>query len=282
MTGNARMTVWDVELGLAVHIKAPNGKFVVIDLGSKEGVSPISSLQDETVAYMVFTHPHHDHFSDIQNLRKARPSVLWRVKRYSDEELMKDVLEKDKADFEAYIKLSNDYKGTLTEEEKPSSGIPLGGLKAEVFSTNECDKENKNNSSGIVVITLGKAKIVVCGDNEKASLDVLMGDDKFKAAIHNAWILIAPHHGRENAYSEDFISMVKPLITIVSDTAKGTTSVADKYGANSRGYQVINGSNNKIEDRSCLTTRKDGNIVIDFCDATTIAPNGTLIIYTHC
>ena len=30
----ATMTVWDVQLGLAIHVKAPNGKYIVIDLGT--------------------------------------------------------------------------------------------------------------------------------------------------------------------------------------------------------------------------------------------------------
>ena len=34
MAKRATMKIWNVELGLAVHIKAPNGKYIVIDLGS--------------------------------------------------------------------------------------------------------------------------------------------------------------------------------------------------------------------------------------------------------
>lgn len=277
-----RMKVWNVELGLAVHIQAPNGKYVVIDLGSTADVSPISYLQNEKVAYMVITHPHHDHFSDIQHLGKARPEVLWRVKSFTDNELMEGVLEKDRADFEAYIKFCNSYTGNLTAEEEPNTGNPLGGMKAQVFQTRLCEKNNINNFSGIVVLTMGRAKIVVCGDNEKPSIDKIMISDDFREAVKNAWIFVAPHHGRDNAYSDEFVDLVKPLITIVSDTTKGETSVAEKYGRKSKGYEVINNSTKKIERRECLTTRKDGNIVIDFGDASLSAPNGTMIVYTHC
>ena len=68
MAKTAIMKVWNVELGLAVHIKAPNGKYVVIDLGSTQNVSPIASLMFKNVGYMVITHPHHDHISDIKNM----------------------------------------------------------------------------------------------------------------------------------------------------------------------------------------------------------------------
>ena len=51
MAKTAVMKVWDVELGLAIHIAAPNGKYIVIDLGSKAGVSPLRSLLLKTVGF---------------------------------------------------------------------------------------------------------------------------------------------------------------------------------------------------------------------------------------
>ena len=58
MTRLATMQVWNVELGLAIHIKAPNGKYIVIDLGRKNNFSPLYQLKNEKVGYMVITHPH--------------------------------------------------------------------------------------------------------------------------------------------------------------------------------------------------------------------------------
>ena len=34
MARQAVMTIFDVQLGLAVHVKAPNGKYIIIDLGT--------------------------------------------------------------------------------------------------------------------------------------------------------------------------------------------------------------------------------------------------------
>lgn len=93
MAKTAIMKVWNVDLGLAVHIKAPNGKYIVIDLGSTKGLSPISYLHGKNVGYMVITHPHHDHFSDILNIGNARPTVLYRCHDYTRGELMTGILE---------------------------------------------------------------------------------------------------------------------------------------------------------------------------------------------
>ena len=62
----ATMTVWDVQLGLAIHVKAPNGKYIVIDLGTGTyNTSPLRKRMWDNIAYMVLTHPHLDHISDI-------------------------------------------------------------------------------------------------------------------------------------------------------------------------------------------------------------------------
>ena len=282
MAKTAIMKVWNVELGLAIHIVAPNGKYIVVDLGSKSGVSPLRSLQYKSVGYMVITHPHYDHFSDIQNIDYGYPQVLWRVTDYSRKELIESAREEEKNDFVKYCDFTESFTGTLTEEEKPSSGNPFDGLSARVFSTSLCDKSNKNNFSAIVVFQLGNAKIVVCGDNEKASFDKLMAKDSFKEAVKNAYVLVAAHHGRESGYYEEFVSLVNPYLTIISDTSKGDTSVTEKYDNKTQGYPIYNNSNRKKETRKCLTTRNDGNIMIEFGETDDSRYGGTLSASINC
>lgn len=276
MAKTAIMKVWNVELGLAVHIKAPNGKYVVIDLGSTQNVSPMASLRFKKVGYMVITHPHHDHFSDIRNIAWAKPDVLWRVKAYSREELLSGVRNQEKDDFVAYCDFCDGYNGTVPEEDLPASGNPFDGMKVRVFSTNSCDKENKNNFSAIVVIELGNAKVVICGDNENDSLNLLMQRSDFKETVRNAWILVAPHHGRESGYHNDFVCLVNPYLTIISDTTKGETSVTEKYSSKSRGCRVWKKGEYTPTERKCLTTRNDGNIEVVFGESDDPSYSGTL------
>lgn len=280
MAKTATMKIWNVELGLAVHIKAPNGKYVVIDLGSTQNISPMASLMFKKVGYMIITHPHHDHFSDIRNTVLAKPDVLWRVKAYSREELLSGVRNQEKDDFVAYCDFCDGYNGTVPEEDLPSSGNPFDGMKVRVFSTNSCDKENKNNFSAIVVIELANAKIVVCGDNENDSLNLLMQRLDFKEAICNAWILVAPHHGRESGYNNDFVDLVRPYLTIISDTKKGETSVAEKYTSKSQGWGVWKVGEHTSTGRKCLTTRSDGNIEVIFGESDNPSYSGQLVVTT--
>ena len=264
MRTNAIMTVWNVELGLAVHVEAPNERYIVIDLGSRQGFSPLKRLEGCDVGYMVITHPHLDHISDISNIHYAVPEILNRCHAYNREELLENVRACDRKTFDQYCNFVERYTGSVSEEDSPESGNPFGGLTAKVFRTNNCDKSNKNNFSAIVVIEFCDVKIVVCGDNETESLESLMTQFDFRQKVSNADILVAPHHGRESAYCEDFVNLVSPKLTVISDTTKSEASAVDKYTRASKGLNVLNSSSWQYEARKCLTTRNDGNIQICF------------------
>lgn len=274
MRTNATMTVWNVELGLAVHVEAPNERYIVIDLGSRQGFSPLKKLEGCDVGCMVITHPHLDHISDISNIYLAKPRVLYRCHAYTRDELLENVRPCDRNTFVQYCNFVERYTGSISEEDSPESGNPFGGLTAKVFGTNNCDKSNKNNFSAIVVIEFCGVKIVVCGDNETESLESLMTRADFRQKVSNADILVAPHHGRESAYCEDFVNLVSPKLTVISDTIKSEASAVDKYTRASKGFSVFNSSSRQYEARKCLTTRNDGNIKIDF-------GQDKFAVYTH-
>lgn len=287
MAKTAIMRVWDVELGLAIHVEAPNGKYVVIDLGSKSDVNPLKALNGKTVGYMVITHPHHDHFSDIKNINYGFPTVLQRVTAYNRDELIASAREGEQDDFVEYCDFCDSFNSPLQTQNDPKTSTPFDGLTAEVFSASACDKGNKNNFSAIVVLKLGNAKVVVCGDNEEASFKELMKEDSdnakaFKAAVKDAYILVAAHHGRDSGYYDDFVSLVKPYLTIISDTVKGDTSVTEKYDSKTKGWSVYNCSTGKNETRKCLTTRNDGNIEVTFGESDDPKYSGSLSASFNC
>ena len=275
------MKIWNVELGLAVHIKAPNGKYIVIDLGSTNSTSPLKSLSGKEVGYMIITHPHLDHFSDIENINYAKPQILSRCKDYTRSELLEGIRDCDRDKIIQYCNFSESYSSPVPPYMDPRTEAPFDGLTTEVFSTSACDKSNKNNFSSIVVLKLGNAKVVVCGDNEKESFENLMKQTDFKEAVKNAWVLVAPHHGRESGYYEEFVDLVKPDITIISDKSGTDTSASQKYTNKSKGYKVNNKLTGEKKDRYCLTTRKDGNIEVIFGETDSFGYIGTLQINTH-
>lgn len=277
MARQATMTVWDVQLGLAIHVKAPNGKYIVIDLGTgtyeSGNSSPILKRRQDNIAYMILTHPHLDHISDILNFDINQPKILQRPKSLTNAEVMYDVRDCDKDKFKKYCEINDRYNSPVRndDENNPDNSNNYSGLDIQTFSTSACDHSNFNNFSIITVFMLYGIKVVVCGDNEKESLDILMSRDDFQDAVKNADVLVAPHHGRESAYHSDFVSLVNPRITIISDTSKSDASASEKYTNISRGW-LINGTK-----RYCLTTRNDGNIEVTFGES--YDPNHYNVLY---
>jgi hypothetical protein len=135
-------------------------------------------------------------------------------------------------------------------------------MKFKVFQTPELPETNLNNRSLLSVIEFEGIKIIIPGDNEYASLELLMKRDDFKNAVKDADILLAPHHGRESAFHQEFVTLVNPRITVISDGSVVNTSANSKYSSKSRGWSVYNKGVSK--DRYLLTTNCDGEIYIDF------------------
>lgn len=280
----AEMTVYNVQMGLAIHVKAPNGKYIVIDLGtgkSEDGNdSPIKKLKWANVGYMVITHPHMDHISDILNFNDANPSILRHCVGLKNQEILslagddKNALKK----YQAYIDVINQYTGSI--EGNPSNpDVPsnYGGLEIKTFSTSHCDNSNFNNFSVITVLKLGNVKVVVCGDNETESLEVLMDREDFKDAVKGSQVLVAPHHGRESAYHSEFVNWVNPNLTIISDGKYQSFSASLKYSSASSGAAVYDRNGNQGK-RFCVTTRNDGNMKVTFGETDDIKYNGTLYV----
>lgn len=278
MVKTATMKIWDVELGLSIHIKAPNNRYIVIDLGRKDDFSPLAELRGKEIGYMVITHPHKDHIDDIGNISYARPNVLWRVKDFTRNELLLNAQNfRDRQIINQYCDFVEGYSRTISPTESPANGTPFDGLTAEVFHTNECGKSNINNFSAIIVLNLSNVKIVICGDNESASFNKLMEDTHFQNCVKNADVLVAAHHGRVSGYHNEFVSLVSPSITIVSDTINPDTTASNRYSAKSKGWKVFD-KWGTAEIRKCLTTRCDGNIEIEFGESSNPQYSGVLHI----
>ena len=267
MFGMVEMNIYDVQMGLAVHVKAPNGKYIVIDLGAGEedNYSTLKKRIFDKVGCMVITHPHLDHISDIKNLKYADPGTLYCVRSISADVIMARATPETKHIFQQYVNVCGEYVPPVSVGHPDDPEVPsnYGGLKMAFFCDDTCDISNFNNFSIITVFEFEGIKVVVCGDNEVESLEKLMRQSEFREAISKAYVLVAPHHGRKSSYYKDFMACVNPYLTIISDGKYWDSSAVKEYSDASRGWTVYDGCGNKKE-RYCLTTRQDGNIKILF------------------
>lgn len=276
MSNHCEVVFWDVQHGHMTYIKTPNNRHIVIDLGTgdyskgKESFSPLLHLRDKygvtQLDYVTITHPHLDHIDDILNFDELSPKVLNRPKHLSNEEVMERVIERDREKFEKYCEINNRYSQPVSSSSPNNTSNPenWGGLEIISFTPRSCNHNNFNNHSIVTVIRFAKMKIVIPGDNEKCSFDELMEKEGFNEAISNADILLAPHHGRESGYNDEFVKTVNPRLTVVSDGRFCDTSANARYTNRSRGWTVHKSSNGTSRVRKCLTTASDGEVVAHF------------------
>ena len=266
------MVFWDVQHGNATYIKTPNGRHVVIDLGTGSykgknvSFSPLLHIKKrygvKNINFLRITHPHKDHISDILNFYELYPRTFSRPSGLTKDDVMKDVRKEDKPYYEKYFEIDEFYSAPLSEEDKLDKPENWGGALFESFYP-PLDRTNINNCSHVTVIAYAQSKIIIPGDNEPSSWQELLKRVSFRNAIKNADILLAPHHGRESGWCKDLFEYFKPRLTIISDGRFGDTSATDRYSKVSTGW-IVHKRSGDDEKRYCVTTRNDGVIFVEF------------------
>lgn len=237
----AIIVFWDVDHGHAAYLQSPNGRHIVIDLGtgsygSNFEFSPLEHLKSQygvtQLDYVIITHPHVDHIDDIFNFDVMSPKILLHPKHLDK----KPILEK----------ASN-----------------WGGLKIKSFVPTNCAQSNLNNHSAVATFSFEGLTVLVPGDNEPPSWHELKGIAGFLDITKDIDILLAPHHGRDSGFDSETMKHFNPRLTIVSDGAYCDTSATSRYTDISRGWTVYK-KDGSSEKRYCLTTRNDGVISASF------------------
>jgi competence protein ComEC len=273
---------WDVQHGNAIYIKTPNGTQIIQDLGigaysgNSSNFSPLNYLQNKYgVKYLdqvIISHPDLDHLSDILNLKNFSFLRFSRPHGISNSEIEEKLNESNdnyhKEIFRKYIELTKQYKDPVNPKMDPTLPNNNGGVRIKLFYPEPDIKSKRiNNHSLVTVLSYASSKIILTGDNEEPSWKYLLDDSEFIEEINGADIFLASHHGRQNGYYANLFKHFRPNLTIVSDGHICDTSATSRYSSISEGWTVhkkIEQKNRAYEDieRSCLTTRKDGVIIV--------------------
>ena len=158
MSNNLEITVWDVQHGNAIYMKTPNGRNVMFDIGTgsyDDGseFSPLRYLKDkwslDLLHYLVISHPHADHISDIRNMLDLNldPKVLNRPKNIDRDLIISSNQEKYSDIVKLYLELDSRYNAPVSRELDPSNPSNYGGVEINCFSQSESGTSNLNNYS---------------------------------------------------------------------------------------------------------------------------------------
>ncbi|MCV0367238.1 MAG: MBL fold metallo-hydrolase [Nitrosopumilus sp.] len=280
---NLLVSVWNVEHGSSVYAVTPNGRKVFLDCGSSSEFSPAkevnSTYEKKKLDYLVITHPHRDHITDLEFVEeKFNIKVIRRNKK-----ITKDVMLKDNPDvfdppndkiIERYFKLSDRFTKNVEPDEDPSN--PSWGNGCTFHSFNNDDKElGVNNLSVATFIEFGSETILQGGDLEEKGWLELLKDKEFREHLKKTTILLASHHGNDSGYCKELFDYFTPKITIFSAGSYVDDNSRKKYEAHTKGITVRSLSRGN-EDRWVLTTRKDGHIKIVAYPDTSMEPKITI------
>lgn len=211
---------------------------------------------------VIITHPHKDHLDDIREFDGLSPGILSRPNHLTASEIRANN-RGDLAVVNEYLRINERYNQPLGPEDNMFSSENNGGAKIQTFVPSSCPTSNLNNHSMVVVVSYADSKILIPGDNEAPSWRELLARSDFREAIRGTDILLAPHHGRKAGFSEDLFEHITPRLTIISDGPSGSTSATSSYAGKTRGWKVHKHSGGS-EQRRCVTTRKDGVVVVNF------------------
>ena len=253
---------YNVEHGSCTHIITPNGKHILVDVGSKSDKSIVKYIKEKyfpnggTIDQLIITHPHEDHIWGIPDMYKLglKPRILQRpINAY-------DI--KPQQNFEPHIEIAKyanmmnqEYRSPVSVSDNIEFSNNVGGVDIDIFSapTASESKDDLNTYSSIVTIQYCGFKFVLTGDNPSPILREMIKNNHFVSCIFNATVLLAPHHGRSGEFCKEFFDIVNPRLSVVSDKSivHGTQEqTANLYRG--RGVQW------DMQNRYVFSTRYDG------------------------
>lgn len=263
---------WDVEHGSATTVVTPNKKYLAIDLGtgsyenSDATFSPLLHLKNHynvnQLHTVIISHPHRDHIDDIGNFDALCPLVLTRPKHLNEDDIRKSNRTSDKEKVDKYLEIHNRYTHPVPETNDYRIPTNMGGVSIKTFTPTKAATSNINNHSVVTVLSYLGLKVLIPGDNEPVAWKELLEQSAFVDAIEGTDILVAPHHGRDSGFCNELFDKITPRLVIISDGRFCDTSATNRYCQKATGWDVHKRSGG-TETRYCVTTRKDGVIVVN-------------------
>jgi beta-lactamase superfamily II metal-dependent hydrolase len=272
-----KVIVFNVEHGACSFLRTPTNRTMLIDCGCTENFSPALYVAEHELptaaawgsyrlTRMTVTHPHEDHITEIDAIKKYCPPAFLLRQKYDWEEV-KTSDESDYEKLDTYSEWQDTYNGT--DPSRPDYGMTIQSFMLSPDEAKEIDESKfTNNSSIVTVITVQgtkfQEKFLFGGDMETAGWDALLTKyPSFKEAVKNIDFFIVSHHGHMSGFSEALFAAMgkKPILNIVS-IHNNDEHIDARYSqeAYASGTEI----NGKL--RRMLTTRTDGSIVVNVSD----------------
>ena len=296
-----KVWIFDIGRGLSATIKTPAGKWIMIDLGSREGFNPVSDFMLPKIkktnfvmknnrfliSQLIISHPHDDHMTALKDFdKKLYPSLLTTPNDITHQ----NQPAKGKINWGLVTNPSDELTNYLRKNMLPGRQPPLKATEDDknqgfVFKiyyllpgiceeSDDLKKTNYTNNISIISRLNYKGNVVLfTGDMMKDGMKKIISiKNKFRLdlAKYGVDFLIAPHHGLRSSFSTDLFNSMKGnktrKLNIIPErqTPKDSNEIVDtRYSDSSYsgGFPVV--INGKRERKRMLKTSGVGHIRID-------------------
>ena len=238
----------------------PDGTLMLID-ANQDGYTPqlvanLKALGVTHLDYVLFSHPHSDHYMGFVNPEGITANFTVGKVYYNG------------TGNAGHTKISSicTQKGIPMEILKEGDSLTIGGVKIDILNPTEAVSastvsatEETNNSSICMMFTYGTKKALFTGDMYKSGLTALV--QRYGSAL-DADFLKIPHHGHsETSILDSFASAVSADLALASSGVPLNASVYGCYAKTGR-YLFPSGKN-KMKKNYELSQRDDFGFIVD-------------------
>ena len=264
--GLLEIVVWNVGHGNAASARLPNGNVLMLDCGSNPatGFSPVQATLSRwgRIDALFISHPHMDHIGDIRSIVHMRnigyplPRLLV-APPVPPAQILAGKHGRDLDTAMSYVDLKSKY-GPLNFD-PPAL---FGHVDVRWFFV-KGPHADMNAYSMVTFLRYGAFTFLHAGDLPSNCWQKMIDEHgrQFTDLLSATNFFEVPHHGRDEGYSADALSLMPSLkLGLVSDKEEQKTSVTGKYDRHFEGWSTYNEAAKKQEVRKILTTRNDGRI----------------------
>ena len=193
------VTFLDVGQGDAIVIRAPDGRFAMIDAGRGSPLRQLTRLGVDELALLIATHAHVDHIGGLDDVLTARP-----VDTYLDNGTPHTT--KTYLDLMAHVeRLDVRYLQAVPRT------LVLGDVSLEILPLPSTTEEQNDRSVG-VILRFGDFSALLTGDSEREELDFWLDE----GLIEEVTLFKAAHHGASNGFTYPFLDAAQPELVVIS------------------------------------------------------------------
>jgi competence protein ComEC len=196
----------DVGQGDAILVLTPS-KTMLIDAGPRDGnaAAYLQSVGVTEIDIVIATHPHADHIGGMPDIFSSFP-----VREIIDPGVAHSTLT-----YTRYLELIDEMDIPYTEARKGMRRELGAGAFAEIIHPSCTSEEFLNDASIVIAVVLGNVRVLLTGDIERMSEEMLLdGDSDFVASLQSQ-IFKVPHHGSISSSHTGFLEAVGPEVSII-------------------------------------------------------------------